>query len=560
MGSAAGMAEGDPGATRRLPRLPPRYEPIRLLGTGGMATVWCARDTLLGRRVAVKLLSESLSGDPLARQRFLREARAAARLSGHPHVVTIFDVGDRDGCPYIVMEHLAGGTVADAIRLRAHSLAEALSWIEQAARALDHAHAHGVVHRDVKPANMLLGSDRVLRLGDFGIASLGVEQTLPSGAQLYATAAYIAPEQALGRAATAASDRYALAVAAFELLTGERPYQGETFTEQARAHVVEPPPRASARAPQLPGALDVALARGMAKSPVARWSSAAEMAQALREALEPVLPASESAPPLQLVPAAAGPRLRTRPRLRTWPRVAALGALALAALAAAVAAASQRGAAPVRLAVAAHSPAASVQRSHDRAAPRGRSTAAAHPAPSAAALEARGHELMLAGRYAAALPVLREAVRRATPGSLTYAYALFDLGRTLRLDGDPAAAIPILERRLLIPNQPQVVAYELALARQQAGQQALGADAQASVAAPPAAYGPPASGGAAPSPATSSRDAQPASGAPAAPGAARGRGAPPAPGGNAHHPGGRGGGRGRRHRPAGQPPGAAMLS
>jgi tRNA A-37 threonylcarbamoyl transferase component Bud32 len=525
---------GMPDQHRHLiaPELPARYESIRLLGNGGMASVWCAQDTVLRRRVAIKLLAESFAGEEEARRRFMREARAAARLSGHPNVVTIFDVGDCDGRPYIVMEHVAGGTVADAIRLSAHSRREALAWIEQAAAALDHAHAHGVVHRDVKPANMLLGTDRVLRLADFGIASLATEQTLSSGAQLFATAAYISPEQALGWPASAASDRYALAVAAFELLTGERPFGGTTVAAQARAHIELQPPRASERAPELSGAVDTVLARGMAKSPERRWASAREFAAALREAVErgariprraaatrtkpvagavcapsagaprpaPALQESAAAPetaPLHAVALALGadppplwrPKRRARHPIRA--RLAAAAALAAAAGLVVLAVAlvlAQTAPAPARPQIAASRPhraarerSGSVTRVPRRRAYRSAAASrrrrersgAAHrqtrSAALAARLEARGHELMLEGSYAAALPVLRQAVASAPRTTLTYAYALFDLGRTLRLDGHPAAAIPILERRLRIPNQPWIVRQELLMAQKQAG-------------------------------------------------------------------------------------------
>src|SRR4051794_31809689 len=207
-------------------QLPARYRVVRRIATGGMASVYAAQDDVLGRPVAIKVLAEALAADEAARGRFTREARAAARVSDHPHVVTIYDVGETEADPplaFIVMELLAGGTVAD--RLRAgdpipHALA--LRWLEQAAAALDAAHAADIVHRDVKPANLLLDANGVLKVGDFGIATLGTEAPLTMTGQVVGTAAYFAPEQALGHQATPASDRYALAVVAFELLTGQR--------------------------------------------------------------------------------------------------------------------------------------------------------------------------------------------------------------------------------------------------------------------------------------------------------------------------------------------------
>src|SRR5579884_2150828 len=271
--------------------LPPRYEPIRRIARGGMATVWCAQDRTLDREVAIKLLAEPFAHDELAARRFKREARAAARLSGHPNVVTIYDVGEAPsedwpgGRPFLVMEYLAGGTVADALRAGTVSPVLALTWLQQAAAALDYAHRRGVIHRDVKLANFLLGRDRVLQVADFGIAQLGSEDTLTVSGEVLGTAAYLAPERALGQPATEASDRYALAVAAFELLVGERPFTAEHFAAQARQHLEDPPPRASERNPELPPALDAVLARGMAKRPEARFATTLELTDAIEDAL-----------------------------------------------------------------------------------------------------------------------------------------------------------------------------------------------------------------------------------------------------------------------------------
>src|SRR5688572_27319413 len=201
-----------------------------------MASVWEAHDELLDRAVAVKVLAAHLGEDDRARKRFEREARTAAGLSSHPHVVTIYDVGEHDGHAFIVMELLRGGTVADKLRAGGHiSQPVALRWLEEAASALDAAHEQRIVHRDVKPANMLLDERGRLALADFGIARLGLEDQITQTGQVLGTAAYIAPEQAMGERSTPASDRYALAVVAFELLTGEKPFRAENFAAQARA-------------------------------------------------------------------------------------------------------------------------------------------------------------------------------------------------------------------------------------------------------------------------------------------------------------------------------------
>ena len=261
-----------------------------------MASVWCAEDRLLDRTVAIKILAERFAHDQLAVRRFKREARAAARVCGHNHVVTVFDVGDAEpaddpanaGRAFIVMEYLAGGTVSDAIRVGAVRRHEALRWLAEAASALDHAHGCGIVHRDIKPANFLLDRSRILHVADFGIARLVSEDTITSSDQLFGTAAYLAPEQALGRPATSASDRYALAVAAFELLVGERPFAATHFAAQARQHVEDEPPSASERNHSLPAAVDPILQRGMAKEADARFETAGELVGALQRTLSEV--------------------------------------------------------------------------------------------------------------------------------------------------------------------------------------------------------------------------------------------------------------------------------
>src|ERR1700760_3274670 len=268
-------------------KLPERYELVRRIATGGMASVWCAEDQVLGRRVAVKLLSDPYADDPTAVRRFQREARVAARLSGHRHVVTIYDVGrTNDGRPFIVMEFLPGGTVADALRVGEVERGDAVRWITEAASALDFAHGRGVIHRDIKPGNLLLDCERVLHVADFGIARIGTDETITRSDQVFGTAGYLSPERVVGRPATEASDRYSLAVAAFELLVGERPFTAEPFPVQAPQHLEEPPPRASARNRELPRSVDAVLARGMAKAPEDRWPTACAFAQALEGALQ----------------------------------------------------------------------------------------------------------------------------------------------------------------------------------------------------------------------------------------------------------------------------------
>jgi serine/threonine-protein kinase len=471
-----------------------------------MASVWCARDLALGRNVAIKLLAERFTGDEEANARFLREARAAARLSGHPHVVMIYDVGeaDADGRAFIVMEFLAGGTVADALRVDSVRRVHAVKWVQEAASALDFAHSRGVLHRDIKPANLLLDRARALHVADFGIARLGAEDTITVSGQVLGTASYLAPERALGQPATPASDRYSLAVAAFELLVGERPFTAQHFAAQARQHVEEKPPAASRLNRTLPESVDPVLARGMAKRPEQRWPTAQDFAHALETALTEaatkphrVAAAAAARPPRGQHPTTVrrtaprtGPHTPVagrRPRRRRG-RIAALAALVTgAAAAAAIAGTIGSGGHPPRTS-------ASVERPASAAATRRHAPAPAKPAalraqttettqttqttpaaptvtatpaaattrpPTAETLEAQGHALMVAGNYGAALPVLRGAVDAASPDSLTYAYALYDYGRTLLLAGDPQDAVTVLYQRLQIPNQTPTVRQAL---------------------------------------------------------------------------------------------------
>ncbi len=482
---------------------------VRHIATGGMASVFCARDLALGRNVAIKLLAERFAHDEHASERFMREARAAARLSGHPNVVMTYDVGETepvDGEParaFIVMEYLAGGTVADALRVDSVRRVHTVKWVHEAASALDYAHGRGVLHRDIKPGNLLLTRDRVLRVGDFGIARLGTEDTITATGQVMGTASYLAPERALGRPATDASDRYSLAVAAYELLVGERPFTASHFAVQARQHVEDEPPAASSRNRALPPAVDAVLARGMAKRPEQRWPTAQAFAEALEAALN-----ERAAKPLRTAAVAAGaarrgsraarpgagarsrgrerahcrrrtgagrdaivpasprwPRWRRAPWWRRWPW--ATSAVAV-----------QRPTHSSASAQRPHATKATHKAARPRPAPRATKTvtvtpaAATTPPPVAETLDARGHQLMLNGKYSAAIPVLRQAVSAASHASLTYAYALFDLGRSLRLAGDPKDAVAVLYERLQIPNQTEAVREQLQLALLALGQQA----------------------------------------------------------------------------------------
>ena len=250
-----------------------RYRIERPLGTGGMASVVLARDEELGRPVAIKLLADNLAGDPDFRARFVREARVAARLS-HPNVVAVFDTGEEEGRPFIVMEYVEGETLAELLRReRRLSPALAVDLGRQAAAALAHAHAAEVVHRDVKPQNLLVRGDGVLKIADFGIARAAEATRLTQAGTVLGTAAYLAPEQAAGEEATAAADVYSLGAVLYELLTGSAPYPADSLTELARkqssGHVVPVRDLAADVPPQLEETVMRCLARFAERRPSA---------------------------------------------------------------------------------------------------------------------------------------------------------------------------------------------------------------------------------------------------------------------------------------------------
>jgi serine/threonine-protein kinase len=262
-----------------------RYSLDRELGRGGMGVVFLARDVALDRPVAIKLLPPALAAEPEGRARFLREARTAARLS-HPHIVPIHAVEERDGLVYFVMAFVDGETLGERVR-RSGPLAvsEVARVTQEVAWALGHAHAHGVVHRDVKPDNVLLerASGRAL-VTDFGIAHAAAAGLTPPDGTAAGTPAYMSPEQAAGGPADARADLYSLGVTAFYAATGRLPFQAPTAVAMLVQHAtVSPPPLLAAR-PSLPPDLARAVDRCLAKDPDARWASADELAEALRGA------------------------------------------------------------------------------------------------------------------------------------------------------------------------------------------------------------------------------------------------------------------------------------
>jgi eukaryotic-like serine/threonine-protein kinase len=551
-----------------------RYRVVRHLGSGGMASVLLCEDTRLDRLVAVKRLHADQPED--VRRRFLREAKLGASLN-HPNLVSVFDTATDEDSVLIVMEYVEGEALSRALRRGPLPPGRVARIASELGSALDHAHDHGVVHRDVKPGNVLLRDDGVTKLADLGIATAAHHTQITRTGVVLGTAAYMAPEQLEGREAGPPADIYSLAAVCFEALTGVRAREGRTPMEIARRISTEPPLDLRERWPDAPAAAAELLKRAMAEDPWERPRTAGELGQGLRRALgeveegaptavmrRPTGPAGSAAagrferrrrPPASRVapgappptsergpasrvapgppptsPAArpgptAGSRGRAPSRTSTARRIGRSRAVALAFVAALVLLAAATIIVALRSGGGDERPAADRaglrderqgateqkreqrQRQRNR---RQRAQAQAPPAPAeepaappevppaeeppasapapeepapqeqpaasgpaeGARLNEQGFQLMNQGRYDEAIPILQQAVDSFPAGTsdLDYAYALFNLGRSLRLAGRPDEAIPILEQRLQIPNQTGVVRRELELARESAGQ------------------------------------------------------------------------------------------
>ena len=314
-----------------------RYIDEETLGYGGMATVVLARDDQLGRQVAIKRLSAALTGDEVFRERFLREARMAGQLS-HPNIVGVFDVGEDDDVPYIVMEYVEGETLADLMARKGPLDPDrAVDLVLQVCAGLEHAHAAGLVHRDIKPQNLLVRSDDTVKIADFGIARLTNATQLTQAGTVLGTAAYLAPEQALGEQVTGAADVYSLGAVLYELLAGNPPYVFETLGELTVKQREGPPPPITGVSPELQ---EVVL-RCLRPEPAERPSSPAALARELAEA--------SPEPPTVTLPAAdatAATRVMERPRRTvhvTWSQAAVAAVLGVAALAGGLAFGLARG-------------------------------------------------------------------------------------------------------------------------------------------------------------------------------------------------------------------------
>jgi serine/threonine protein kinase len=324
-----------------LTRVAGRYELVRPLGHGAMATVDLAHDVELDRPVALKRLAENLARDEDLQRRFLREARLAARLA-HPNVVRVFDVGEEDGRPFIAMEYVEGGTLAELVAQRGQlPVAETATLGTQMCAGLAAVHAAGLVHRDVKPQNLLLRTDGVLKLGDFGIAAGHDGTRLTLAGTVLGTAGYLAPEQARGEQVTAAADIYAVGAVLYELLTGEPSRTAGSLAELGSEDGFEPPELA-ARVPTTPPELAAAVTACLSFRPEDRPPSAAALARLLAPVASEAETLSLPPDPAQRATEILARPGRTRSRW-TGRRLAAITALVAAAVAGLVAATSLGG-------------------------------------------------------------------------------------------------------------------------------------------------------------------------------------------------------------------------
>jgi len=274
-----------------------------------MGTVFLAEHEALDRTAAVKVM-QALGDDTVAVARFRREGRAIALLR-HPNVVTVYDYGEFEGAPYMIEEYIAGGSLAARLQqpgLMDHPTAIAL--LRGMAAGLDYAHKRGIVHRDVKPANVLMGAEGIPVLADFGLARVEAQVTMTASGVATGTPAYMAPEQISEGEIGPATDLYAFATVAYEMLTGRLPYESTTVMKMLMSKLRDDPVPATDRNPQLPGRVDSIVLRGLARKPEARWKSCSMMVEALAAVLEPKLDLFASTQPMR--------RIGVRASMRDW--------------------------------------------------------------------------------------------------------------------------------------------------------------------------------------------------------------------------------------------------
>jgi serine/threonine protein kinase len=502
-----------------------RYRVMERLGSGGMAVVYLAEDERLGRRVAVKRLHTGSPEDTA--KRFAREARMGASLN-HPNVATVYDTVTDESSVVIVMEYVEGETLADTIRRGRVDPDEVVRILRGVAAALDHAHANGIVHRDVKPANVLLGRDGSVKLVDLGIATAVEGTRITHSGSVMGTAAYMAPEQLDGSDAGPGTDVYALAAVAYEMLTGRPAYRGSTPVEIAHQVVNGPPPELAEAWPEAPrGACD-AVRRGLSFDAADRPKSACAFVEEIAAGLEPepepeptaAMPRT-SREPVAATPAAAAPAPVRRPEPpyqqpprslgtpsggRRSPLVPLLALLALAVVGGVLAltllgGGDGNGSSDSKTSAAerqqraerrrARREKAAQQRTQSQQQPATPAAPAPAPAPASdsgsgssdyqipqpsgddaaegARLQLQGHQ-MIDSDPKGAVKILEKSVKAFPAGTddIHLQYAYFSLGKALRLSDRPKDAIPVLELRLKNPDQKATVKAELERARQAA--------------------------------------------------------------------------------------------
>ena len=266
-------------------RLNGRYRLDSRIASGGMSTVYRAFDETLERQVAIKLMNREVSADSDQLERFRREARAVAQLN-HPHVVGVIDAGEDEGRPYIVFEYIEGETLKERIRRHGRlAISEAIAYAIEIGRALGAAHARHIVHRDVKPQNVLIDEEGSAKVTDFGIARTLEEEGLTADGRVFGTTDYVAPEQALGRQVTGQSDLYSLGVVLYEMLTGEVPFKGDNQVAVAMKHVRDALPDIQSKRPEVSAALAAVLDRATAKRVEDRYADDAELIADLEDVL-----------------------------------------------------------------------------------------------------------------------------------------------------------------------------------------------------------------------------------------------------------------------------------
>jgi serine/threonine protein kinase len=477
-----------------------RFRVRKRLGTGGTATVFLAEDCVLCRDVAIKRLHAE--GSEADIRRFRREARLGASLV-HPNLVTVFDTLSSETGVFIVMEHVRGRPLTELIGQRGMDPRQLLGVLRPIASALDYAHEHGVVHRDVKPANILIADDGTVKLVDLGTATAGHLTQITAENEVMGTLGYIAPERLAGESiGEPAADVYSLAVLASEALTGHKPYHADTPAELLNRIHEGPPPDLA----EVPPHLSRVLAQGMDPDPGRRQASAGALVRDMEASLRmPVAGTrsvvSEPTEPMPTVLSGEKPQPRPfspppqvprgRPRWLVSAVVLLVAAVAAGAWLAvsgggsggggnrggahaATSHGSKRtppksaGAGATATATASTTPSISsdIQANSPTASPPSSGSEAA-----GARLNDEGYALIQEGRYDEAIPTLRRAVASFPQGTtdINYAYALFNLGHALRMAGHAASAIPILEERLQIPDQTATVQAELDAARAEAG-------------------------------------------------------------------------------------------